>query len=174
VPTLRARFGIDGAVISAVDLVNGLGVLAGLERIRVPGATGFLDTNYRGKAEYGLRALREKDLLFLHVEATDEAGHMGAVDKKVQAVEDFDAKVVGPLLEGLCGFDDWRLLLMPDHATPCALKTHTPDPVPFVIVSAADLKTPRAPRGYNERTAAAAGVVVEQAHQLLPEYLLKA
>ncbi len=99
---------------------------------------------------------------------------MGAADKKVQAVEDFDAKVVGPLLEGLCEFDDWRLLLMPDHATPCALKTHTPDPVPFVIVSAADLKTPRAPRGYNERSAAATGVVVEQAHQLLPEYLLKA
>jgi 2,3-bisphosphoglycerate-independent phosphoglycerate mutase len=173
-PTLRERFGISGAVISAVDLVNGLGVLAGLERIRVPGATGFLDTNYRGKAEYALRALREKDIVFVHVEATDEAGHMGAVDKKVQAIEDFDAQVVGTLLDGLCEGGDWRMLLMPDHATPCAEMTHTPDPVPFVVVSAQDLKTPRGPRGYNEPAAEAAGVVVEHAHGLLPAYLLKA
>ena len=101
VPTIAERFGLSGSVISAVDLVRGIGVLAGLEVINVPGATGFLDTNYLGKAEYGLAALREKDFLFLHVEATDEAGHMGAADKKVQALEDFDEKVVGDYSERL-------------------------------------------------------------------------
>jgi 2,3-bisphosphoglycerate-independent phosphoglycerate mutase len=172
-PTLRQRFGLEGAVISAVDLVNGLGILAGLEVIKVPGVTGFLDTNYQGKASYGLRALRRKDLVFIHVEATDETGHMGAVDKKVQAVEDFDGKIVGPILEGLRETGDWRLLLMPDHATPCALKTHSSDPVPFVVVEARDLETGRSARTYGERAAAATGLVVEAAHTLLPDYLVK-
>lgn len=172
-PTLRQRFGIEGAVISAVDLVNGLGILAGLEVIKVPGVTGFLDTNYQGKASYGLRALHRKDLVFIHVEATDETGHMGAVDKKIQAVEDFDSKIVGPILEGLREVGDWRLLMTPDHATPCALKTHTSDPVPFVVVEARDLETGRSARTYGERAAAATGLVVEEAHTLLPDYLVK-
>lgn len=172
-PTLHNRFGVRGCVISAVDLVNGLGVLAGLEVIKVPGVTGFLDTNYQGKQEYGLRALRETDLLFLHVEATDEAGHMGAVDKKIQAIEDFDSKIVGPLLVGLRQFSEWRLLLMPDHATPCALKTHSADPVPFAVLGSTDLQTPRPPRGYSERAAAAAALVVHEAHTIVPTHLLK-
>jgi 2,3-bisphosphoglycerate-independent phosphoglycerate mutase len=172
-PTLRQRFGLEGAVISAVDLVNGLGILAGLEVIKVPGVTGFLDTNYQGKASYGLRALQRKDLVFIHVEATDETGHMGAVDKKVQAVEDFDSKIVGPILEGLRETGDWRLLLMPDHATPCALKTHSSDPVPFMVVETRDLETARSARTYGERAAAATGLVVEAAHTLLPDYLVK-
>jgi 2,3-bisphosphoglycerate-independent phosphoglycerate mutase len=172
-PTLRQRFGLEGAVISAVDLVNGLGVLAGLEVIKVPGVTGFLDTNYQGKASYGLRALETKDLVFVHVEATDETGHMGAVDKKIQAIEDFDSKIVGPILEGLRAVPEWRLLLTPDHATPCALKTHSPDPVPFVIAASRDLESARATRGYNERAAAGTGLVVREAHTLVPDYLVK-
>src|SRR2546422_167960 len=139
VPTLRERFGVEGSVIAAVDLVNGLGVLAGLEKIAVPGATGFLDTNFRGKAEYGLRALAERDFLFLHVEAPDEGGHMGDAQKKVEAIENVDEKVVGPLLEGLrASGSEWRMLVMPDHPTPCALKTHTDEPVPFVVYIAID------------------------------------
>jgi len=173
-PTLRQRFGIDGAVISAVDLVNGLGILAGLEVIRVPGVTGFLDTNYQGKASYGLRALRDKDLVFVHVEATDETGHMGDVQKKIQAVEDFDSKIVAPILAGLHEFTEWRLLMMPDHATPCAVKTHSADPVPFVVVAAPDLRGGRNGSAYNERAAAATGLVVAEAHTLLPEYLVRA
>jgi len=172
-PTLRERFGIAGSVISAVDLVNGLGVLAGLEVIKVPGVTGLLDTNYRGKATYGLRALQEKDLVFVHVEATDEMGHMGDVQKKIQAVEDFDGKIVAPILEGLRELPEWRLLMMPDHATPCALKTHSADPVPFVVVDARDLRGRGEGRAYGERAAAATGVVVAQAHTLLPEYLVR-
>ncbi|MBP1685382.1 MAG: putative homoserine kinase [Deltaproteobacteria bacterium] len=172
-PTLRDRFGINGSVISAVDLVNGLGVLAGLEVIRVPGVTGFLDTNYQGKAAYALRALAAKDLVFVHVEATDETGHMGDVQKKIQAVEDFDSKVLAPILEGLREIPEWRLLMMPDHATPCALKTHSADPVPFVLVDAQDLKRQGDRRAYGERAAAATGVVVAEAHTLLPDYLVK-
>jgi 2,3-bisphosphoglycerate-independent phosphoglycerate mutase len=134
-PSLKERFGIDGGVISAVDIINGLGVYAGLERIKVPGITGYFDTNYKGKGEYALRALKEKDLIFIHVEAPDEAGHMGDVEKKIKAIEDIDEKVVGTLLEGMDRWQGWRLLLLPDHPTPVVLKTHVPDPVPFVLFS---------------------------------------
>ena len=172
VPTLAERFGVSGAVISAVDLVRGIGVLAGLEVIDVPGATGFLDTNYLGKAEYGLAALREKDLLFLHVEAPDEAGHMGAADKKVQALEDFDEKVVGTLLAGLPAFGDWRMLVMPDHATPVAIKTHADDLVPFAALESRRTQggvppAGSADRGYNEPSARATNVRVPEAWRLL-------
>src|SRR5207253_11507862 len=113
-PTLRERFGIDGAVIAAVDLVNGLGVLAGLARVTVPGATGYLDTDFRAKAESGLRVLAERDFLFLHVEAPDEAGHPGAPQRKAEAIENFDEKTVGPLPEGRRAMGgEWRVPGMP-------------------------------------------------------------
>ena len=173
VPTLRERFGVEGSVIAAVDLVNGLGVLAGLERIAVPGATGFLDTNFRGKAEYGLRALEARDFLFLHVEAPDEGGHMGDAQKKVEAIENVDEKVVGPLLEGLrAAGGAWRMLVMPDHPTPCALKTHTAEPVPFVVYVSSDDQKPRGlSRGYNERDAREQGIFIPEAHTLLDRLL---
>ncbi len=171
-PSLQERFGLGGAVISAVDLVRGIGVLMGLKVIEVPGATGFLDTNYLGKAQYGLASLRERDFLFLHVEATDEAGHMGAADKKVQALEDFDNKVVGTILSGLVEFPEWRILLMPDHATPVALKTHSPDPVPFAILSSADSKEGQVKsRGYNERDAQETGMVVPEAWTIMERFI---
>lgn len=172
VPTIRERFGLDGSVISAVDLVRGLGVLAGLEVINVPGATGFLDTNYLGKGQYGLESLKHKDFLFLHVEATDEAGHMGAADKKVQALEDFDRKVVGTILEGLREHDEWRILLMPDHATPVAIKTHSDDPVPFAILSSEDFKRgqQKAVR-YNEPSARSTGLVVSEAWRIMERFI---
>ena len=110
--------------------------MPGLERIVVPGITGFLDTNYRGKGEYGVNSLEKNDLVFIHVEATDEAGHMGDVEKKIQAIEDFDEKVVGTVLQKMSHRKDWRVLLMPDHPTSIALKTHVAEPVPFVLYSA--------------------------------------
>jgi len=173
VPTLRERYGIDGSVIAAVDLVNGLGVLAGLRRIRVPGATGYLDTNFRGKAEYGLRALEDVPFLFLHVEAPDEGGHLGDAQKKVEAIENFDEKVVGPLLDGLRqAGGEWRILVLPDHPTPCALKTHTDDPVPFVVyVSSDEQKSRGLTRGYNERDAREQGIFIPEAHTLLDRLL---
>lgn len=165
-PPLTKRFGIKGGVISAVDIIHGLGVYAGLQRIVVPGITGFLDTNYRGKGEYGVKSLENNDFVFIHVEATDEAGHMGDVEKKIQALEDFDEKVVGTVLKGMAHRRDWRVLLMPDHPTAIALKTHVSDPVPFVLYS------PQEPRnngtvGYNERDAAKTGVVAKQAFKLI-------
>ncbi len=165
-PPLTKRFGIRGGVISAVDIIHGLGVYAGLERIFVPGITGFFDTNYRGKGEYGVNSLEKNDLVFIHVEATDEAGHMGDVEKKIQAIEDFDEKVVGTVLQRMAHRKDWRVLLMPDHPTSIALKTHVAEPVPFVLYSA------EAPRnngnvGYNEKDAAKTGIVAEQAFKLM-------
>ena len=165
-PPLTKRFGIKGGVISAVDIIHGLGVYAGLQRIDVPGITGFLDTNYRGKGEYGVKSLENNDFVFIHVEATDEAGHMGDVEKKIQALEDFDEKVVGTVLKGMAHRKDWRVLLMPDHPTAIALKTHVSDPVPFVLYS------PQEPRnngsvGYNENDAATTGVVAKQAFKLM-------
>ncbi|TMA50890.1 MAG: cofactor-independent phosphoglycerate mutase [Deltaproteobacteria bacterium] len=172
-PRLRDRYGIDGSVIAAVDLVNGLGVLAGLVRIAVPGATGFLDTNFRGKAEYGLRALETRDFLFLHVEAPDEGGHMGDPRKKVEAIENFDEKVVGTILEGLRAMGgEWRVLVMPDHPTPCALKTHTSDPVPFVVyVSGDEQKARGVARRYNEKDAREQGIFIPEAHTIMDRLL---
>ena len=122
-------------MISAVDLLKGIGVYAGLEVINVPGATGTIDTNYMGKVEAALQALQRLDFVYLHIEAPDEAGHEGDLDQKIRAIELFDQKVVGPLMEGLRRQgDDWRVILLPDHATPIAIKTHSCDPVPFAIM----------------------------------------
>jgi len=165
-PPLTKRFGITGGVISAVDIIHGLGVYAGLERIDVPGITGFLDTNYVGKGEYGVRSLEKNDFVFIHVEATDEAGHMGDVKAKIQALEDFDEKVVGTVLKGMGERQDFRILLMPDHPTSIALKTHVAEPVPFVLYSPAEPRD-NGPVGYNEKDAAQTGVVAEQAFRLM-------
>jgi 2,3-bisphosphoglycerate-independent phosphoglycerate mutase len=168
-PSLGERFGTDGAVVAAVDLVNGIGTLAGLARVRVPGATGFFDTDYRGKAAAGLQALAERGFLFLHVEAADEGGHMGDPQRKVEVAERFDAEVVGPLLEGLRQTgDEWRVLVLPDHATPCTQRRHTDDPVPFLVyVSADEHKTRTVARGYGERDAREQGIFIPEAHTLL-------
>lgn len=165
-PSLREKYGVQGGVISAVDIINGLGLYAGLERVQVPGITGFFDTNYKGKGEYGLRALERRDLIFIHVEAPDEAGHLGDVEKKIKAIEDFDEKVVGTVLRGMARWQSWRLLLLPDHSTPIALKTHVSDPVPFVLFSSTAGAEPQA-LGYSESNAKRTGVVVKKAFTLI-------
>jgi 2,3-bisphosphoglycerate-independent phosphoglycerate mutase len=119
--------------VSAVDLTKGLGIYAGFDILKVPGVTGYLDTNYSGKADFALKALESHDLIYVHVEAPDEAGHAGNFSDKVKAIEDFDALVVGSLMNGLRTFKEFRVLLMPDHPTPIEIRTHTDDPVPFVI-----------------------------------------
>lgn len=134
-PGFPELYGLRGAMISAVDLLKGIGVYAGLEVINVPGATGTLDTNYEGKVQAALEALLRLDFVYLHIEAPDEAGHEGDLEQKVRAIELFDRLAVGPLIEGLkSGGEDWRVLLMPDHATPISIKTHSSDPVPFAIM----------------------------------------
>ena len=134
IPSFREKYGLTGAMISAVDLHKGLAIYAGLEPISVPGATGWLDTNYEGKVAYALQSLQTRDFVFLHVEAPDEAGHQGDLTNKLRALEDFDARVVGPMLQGLRrDFDAFRVLLLPDHPTPLALKTHVREPVPIAL-----------------------------------------
>ncbi len=137
-PAFSEMYGVNGSVISGVYLVKGVGRCMDLDVIDVPGATGYIDTNYAGKAEYALRSLKEHDFVLVHVEAPDEAGHLGDIDLKVRAIEDFDALVVGKVLRGLedefADTDDgYKILVMPDHYTPVSLKTHIKEPVPFAI-----------------------------------------
>jgi 2,3-bisphosphoglycerate-independent phosphoglycerate mutase len=168
-PTLKERFHLTGAVISAVDLIRGIGKYAGLKSILVPGATGFLDTNYAGKVAAALDALKNLDLVFVHVEAPDEAGHSGELKLKLQAIEDFDARVVGPMRAGLDQLGDYRLLVLCDHLTPLALRTHTAEPVPFILY---DSRTPGDhPRPYSEAAAKNAGLLLDQGADLLSRLL---
>jgi 2,3-bisphosphoglycerate-independent phosphoglycerate mutase len=173
VPTLKARFGVDGSVISAVDLVNGLGRLAALNVITVPGATGFLDTDYGAKARYGLESLKTRDFLLLHIEAPDEAGHMGRPDLKVEALERIDQLILSPLLQELPALGDFALLLMPDHSTPSKLMTHSNEPVPFAIVKRDQFSLwtegsgSGTTRRYTEAEAARTHVLVSAGHRLI-------
>jgi 2,3-bisphosphoglycerate-independent phosphoglycerate mutase len=132
-PTFREKYSVDGALVSAVDLTRGIGICAGFEILKVPGITGYLDTNYIGKAEESLRALKQVDFVYIHVEAPDEAGHSGNYRDKIKAIEDFDKLVVGTVLRGLEEFREYRVLIMPDHATPIEIRTHSDEPIPFVI-----------------------------------------
>ncbi len=130
-PLFKERFGIGGGVISAVDLVKGMTKLIGLDPIEVPGATGYYDTDYKAKANYALKCLEEEPFVLVHVEAPDEASHNGDLDQKIKAIEDFDQLIVGTIKDSLCQEPAFRLLVLPDHATPIQLRTHTSDPVPF-------------------------------------------
>jgi len=132
-PSFKDKYGVDGAIISAVDLVNGIGRLAGLEVIDVPGITGYYDTNYLGKAEYALDALKTKDFVFIHIEGPDEAGHNGDAKAKIACIEHIDREVIGPIVNHFEKFDDVRILVIPDHPTPVSLRTHVSDPVGFVM-----------------------------------------
>lgn len=137
-PLFKDLFGVSGSIISAVDLLKGIGKYVGLDIIDVPGATGYLDTNFSGKAAYALKSLNERDFVFVHVEAPDEAGHMGNIEAKIKAIENFDEKVVGGMLNELGGFGDYKILVMPDHPTPISVRTHTREPVPFAIYSSTE------------------------------------
>jgi 2,3-bisphosphoglycerate-independent phosphoglycerate mutase len=172
--TLKERFGISGAVVAAVDLVRGIGKYAGLEIVQVPGATGYLDTNYEGKAHAALESLKDRDFVFLHVEAPDEAAHSGQLDLKIKAIEDFDEKIVGPVLAGLREFPKWRVLLMPDHRTPISMRTHSADPVPFVLLDSGDWDPAGEVSGvaFDEQAAEASDWLVEDASKLM-DMLLK-
>jgi 2,3-bisphosphoglycerate-independent phosphoglycerate mutase len=133
-PAFAARYGVEGRLTSAVDLVRGLGVLTGLDVLDVPGATAGFDNDYAAQRDAALASLEDRDFVLLHVEATDEAAHQGDVREKVVALERWDHDVIGPLTEALDGAGTaYRIMLMPDHATPCAMKTHTSDPVPYLV-----------------------------------------
>jgi 2,3-bisphosphoglycerate-independent phosphoglycerate mutase len=133
IPSFKEKYGLKAAAISAVDLVKGIAVYTGMKVIEVPGATGREDTNYEGKADYALKALEDNDLVFVHVEAPDEAGHVKDYKLKIKTIEDLDEKVVGRILEGLK--EPYAIAVLPDHPTPIEIGTHTRDPVPFVVQS---------------------------------------
>lgn len=140
VPTLPERFGIRGSMISAVDLLKGLGVVGGLSVIDVPGATGYIDTNYEGKARAAIDSLQQGDFVFVHLEAPDEAGHQGSLAAKITAIEDFDARIVGPIVEDLRQRrEDFRVVVTMDHFTPLSLRTHVADPVPTLLYDSREL-----------------------------------
>lgn len=131
-PNFKETYGLDAAVITGVDLLKGIGAFAGMEIIDVPGATGFFDTDYEAKGKYGIDALKRNDVLFIHIESPDEAGHAQLLDEKVKAIEQIDKFIVGPILDSLKG-QDYRAAILPDHPTPIDVGTHTRDDVPMII-----------------------------------------
>ncbi len=170
--TYQARFGIRGAVISAVDLVKGIGRCADLAVLDIPGATGTVHTNFDGKANAAIDALKNgADFVYVHLEGADEAGHRHEIDNKVKSIELIDQKIVAPLLSYLEGTDeDFHMLVMPDHPTPLAIRTHTADPIPYILFKSEDKKCEN--RIYSEASAKATGIYQPFGH-LLMETLLK-
>lgn len=168
-PTYRKRFGFRGGVITAVDLLKGIAMHAGLDVIRVPGVTGYFDTNYQGKAEYALRSLKNNDFVAIHVESTDEAGHIGDARLKVKAIEDVDRYVLGTLRRRLARLGPHKVLLLPDHYTCVASRTHSSDPVPFFAFSSEAVR--KGPKKFSERTAKAAKLRVRPGHDLMDRFV---
>ena len=168
-PKFTDKFGLSGSVISAVDLIKGLGRILGLQVVNVPGATGYYDTDYAGKAKAAIKSLKKNDFVFVHVEAPDEAGHNGDLREKLTAIERFDQFVVGSFLEYCKDKDDFRIMVLPDHATPLSLKTHTPEAIPFAIYGK-DI-----PKGeflnYSEKEAQKSQLYFKNGHQLM-EYFI--
>ena len=172
--TYKDKFGLQGTVISAVDLIKGIGICAGLENIDVIGATGTVHTNFDGKAEAAINALRNgSDFLYIHMEAADEAGHRQEIENKVKSIELIDKKVVGPIVKALEEDNqDFAMLIMPDHPTPLAIRTHTSDPVPYIIYKSGSCAQAK-DISYTEAEARKTGVVVEHGYTLMNRLLQK-
>ena len=167
--SLEARFGLRGAMITAVDILRGIAVGMGLDLIHVPGATGYIDTDYEGKGRAAVAALKDYDLVAVHVEAPDESAHQGMAEEKVKALERIDQAVVGPLLEALRGCGDYRILVAPDHATLLRTKGHDATPPPFCYAGTG--VGPGSGRPFTEREAEATGVCLDPGHTLLEAFL---
>ncbi|WP_243546130.1 cofactor-independent phosphoglycerate mutase [Pseudodesulfovibrio tunisiensis] len=163
-PGFRDKYGLHGAVISAVDLIKGLGFASGMDVIDVDGATGLLDTNYEGKVQAALKFLEQGDMVFVHLEGPDECGHSGIAKDKVEAISRFDERVVAPLRKALEG-QDVAWLIACDHFTPIKERTHTMDPVPFILNGPGC--TPSEVSAFTEATADASGLRIENGHELL-------
>jgi 2,3-bisphosphoglycerate-independent phosphoglycerate mutase len=168
---ITERFHLRGGVISAVDLLNGIGVYAGLEVLPVEGATGYTDTNYVGKAEKALTALSGLDLVFVHVEAPDEMGHEGNVEGKIRAIEDFDEKVVGTILRGIPRLGDFRVAVLSDHPTPIRLKTHAADPSPFAVLSSRNEENQNKGIPFGEKGAKGSGNLISPGYRFMENFV---
>ena len=161
-PTIEEQFGLKGSLISAVDLLKGIGVYGGLDIIHIEGATGYLDTNYAGKAAAALEALAHQDFVFVHVEAPDEAGHKGSIPEKIRAIEDFDSKIVKPIFEGLQSMEngpDFRMAVCMDHLTPISTRTHSDQPVPVFLYDSR-LQKVQSGLPYSEKNAEKTGILL--------------
>ncbi|WP_028844884.1 cofactor-independent phosphoglycerate mutase [Thermodesulfovibrio thiophilus] len=169
-PAFYDKYKLKGALISAVDLTKGIGILAGLHIINVPGATGWIDTNYSGKAEYALNILERVDFVYLHIEAPDEAGHQGDYKLKIKSLEDIDRIVIGKILEEAPKrFNEFKILLLPDHPTPVKLKTHTPEPVPFVVYN--NRKVEKKNRKFSEEIINSPDIKIEDGYRLMDFFI---
>lgn len=169
--SFQKKFGINGSVISAVDLVNGIGKLAGLEVVSVPGANGYYDTNYVGKAKYALNSLKEKDFVFIHIEAADEASHNGDLKMKISCIERIDQEVIGTVLNYFHQKDNFRILVLPDHYTPLMKRTHTSDPVCFEMFGKGISSSKRTDT-FSERLAKESPLFFDNGEALM-EYFIK-
>ena len=168
---LSERHKMEGGVISAVDLLKGIGYYAGLEILDVEGATGYTDTNYSGKAERAIKYLENNDFIFLHVEAPDEMGHEGNTEGKITAIEDFDEKVVGRVLEAMKKVGDFRIAVLSDHPTPVSVRTHVSDPSPFAVYSSVEDENLMNCQFFGEKSAKDGHVMISPGHSFM-EYFI--
>ena len=168
---MTQKYDFKGGMISAVDLLNGLGTIVGLKPLRVEGATGYIDTNFEGKANMALDALRFMDFVFLHLEAPDEMGHEGNIEGKILAIELFDEKIVGPILNNIGKLGDYRILVLSDHPTPVELRTHVGDPSPFAVLSSHPGENQAAGRPFTEAAAKESGIMVSPGYLLMEKFI---
>ena len=166
IPSFFSRYGLKASVVAAVDLIRGFGRMVGMRVIDVPGATGYIDTNYAGKGQYALAALQDSDFVWVHVEAADEAGHEQKLDKKIEAIERMDAETLGTIMHGLEKTrEDVRILLLPDHPTPLATGGHTSNPVPFVLYDSTNKQRNSLP--FDENAVEESEFRIEEGHRLI-------
>lgn len=168
---LTQKYSIAGAMISAVDLLKGIGVIAGLKVCNVEGATGYIDTNYEGKARMALDVLNFVDFVFVHLEAPDEMGHEGNAEGKIRAIELFDQKIVGPILTQMHSFGDYRVIVLSDHPTPLDVRTHVSDPSPFVVLSSIKEENKATGLSFNEVNAGASKLLISPGHLLMDKFM---
>lgn len=171
-PSFKEKYNINGSVVAAVDLVKGIGISAGLKSVTVAGATGAIETNFAGKAQAALDELQNgQDFVYLHIESPDEAGHQGSLAKKIWAIEQIDKEVLGLIYSNLDNFAKIRILLLPDHPTPISVRTHTADPVPFILYDKNNLINNKIGL-YNEKTASK-GVFLDSGSKLMDMFIGK-
>lgn len=167
----REKYGLKASMISAVDLLKGIGKFSGMNVVDVKGATGYIDTNFKGKADAAINEFKSgQDFVYIHVEAPDECGHRHEVENKVKSIELIDKYILGPVTDYLAlGDESFKILITPDHATPLSLKTHTNDPVPFMIYNSAVLSD--GVETFNEKTASETGLFIDTGHNIMNKFI---
>lgn len=171
-PKFKDLYGFEGSVITGVDLLKGIGVFAGLKNINVPGATGYFDTDYKAKGKYAANALEDNDFLFVHIEAPDEAGHAGNIEEKIKAIERIDKYVLGQILDEISQYEDYKIAVLPDHATPIDVRTHTRDLVPLAIYSSLKKDFADDANIYTEKSVINGSLGIDKAHDLVKKMII--